>query len=187
MRRRHGFTLIELLVVIAIIAVLAGLIFPVFASVKESGRRTKCISNLRQLGLALEMYCQDYESDYEVPPFLGYLYPDYVSNASIFICPSDRGIYKGTYPPASESAIWERMQGIPSGTSYVYYPLVGDAWYDWPNYYRYDFGEIPMAACHIHHLNANERDAPILILTKSTSIAKTDVWYLVRQGPPKWH
>lgn len=59
--RETGFTLIELLVVIGIIAVLAAILFPVFAQARESGRRTACLSNLRQLGLAFTMYAQDYD------------------------------------------------------------------------------------------------------------------------------
>lgn len=59
--RRPAFTLIELLVVIGIIAVLAGIIFPVFASVRGKARQTSCLSNLRQLGQATLMYAQDYE------------------------------------------------------------------------------------------------------------------------------
>ena len=56
--RRHGFTLIEMLMVIAIIGVLAAILFPVFASVREKGRRISCVSNLHQLGLAVELYAQ---------------------------------------------------------------------------------------------------------------------------------
>jgi len=59
--RRAGFTLIELLVVIAIIAVLAAILFPVFARARESARRTSCLSNLRQIGLGLLQYVQDYD------------------------------------------------------------------------------------------------------------------------------
>ena len=58
---RRGFTLIELLVVIAIIAILAAILFPVFASARESARRTTCVSNLRQLGMAAHMYAGDYD------------------------------------------------------------------------------------------------------------------------------
>lgn len=61
-----GFTLIELLVVIAIIAILAALLFPVFARARENARRTSCISNVRQIGTAWMMYVQDYDESY--PP-----------------------------------------------------------------------------------------------------------------------
>jgi len=57
--RRRGFTLIELLVVIAIIAILAAILFPVFAKAREKALASACLSNTKQLALALQMYCQD--------------------------------------------------------------------------------------------------------------------------------
>jgi len=96
MSRRAGFTLIELLVVIAIIAILAAILFPVFARAREKARQTSCLSNLKQLGLATDMYCQDYD---ECTP-IAYsgvswwyftwkerIFP-YVKNYQIFNCPS---------------------------------------------------------------------------------------------------
>jgi prepilin-type N-terminal cleavage/methylation domain-containing protein/prepilin-type processing-associated H-X9-DG protein len=60
-QRRPGFTLIELLVVIAIIAILAAILFPVFAQAREKARQSSCLSNMKQLGLAFMMYAQDYD------------------------------------------------------------------------------------------------------------------------------
>ncbi|HLK56642.1 MAG TPA: DUF1559 domain-containing protein [Chthonomonadaceae bacterium] len=63
-RRKQAFTLIELLVVIAIIAILAAILFPVFAQAREKARQTSCISNFKQIGLAVMMYAQDYDESY---------------------------------------------------------------------------------------------------------------------------
>src|SRR6266516_4053330 len=61
LRRRHGYTLIELLVVIAIIAILAAILFPVFAQARDKARQTSCLSNMKQISLGWTMYMQDYD------------------------------------------------------------------------------------------------------------------------------
>src|SRR2546426_2159796 len=64
LNRKPGFTLIELLVVLPIIAILAAILFPVFAQARERARMTTCVSNMRQIGTSLMMYVQDYDETY---------------------------------------------------------------------------------------------------------------------------
>ena len=93
-QRNRGFTLIELLVVIAIIAILAAILFPVFARAREKARMASCQSNLKEIGLAIHMYVQDYDERllfqrYGATGYHWYevIYP-YLKNNQILTCPS---------------------------------------------------------------------------------------------------
>ncbi|MGQ9738187.1 MAG: DUF1559 family PulG-like putative transporter [Armatimonadota bacterium] len=97
MRRKHAFTLIELLVVIAIIAILAAILFPVFAQAREKARTTSCLSNMKQIGLAALMYVQDYDEKF-APNRIWHdggthstwrcVVMPYMKNDTLFLCPS---------------------------------------------------------------------------------------------------
>jgi prepilin-type N-terminal cleavage/methylation domain-containing protein/prepilin-type processing-associated H-X9-DG protein len=98
MLRRYvkGFTLIELLVVIAIIAILAAILFPVFAQARESARKTSCLNNCKQTGTAIVMYVQDWDGAYPLAwtdkGEVGYdvtLFP-YIKNKAVYECPSNK-------------------------------------------------------------------------------------------------
>ncbi|MFA4016841.1 MAG: hypothetical protein RUDDFDWM_001952 [Candidatus Fervidibacterota bacterium] len=110
--RGKGFTLIELLVVIAIIAILAAILFPVFAKAREQARKASCQNNLKQIANAMLMYAQDYDERFPCTPYWKcgraagavnsrwcvLIYP-YIKNQQIFICPSGRSAGGWTLPP----------------------------------------------------------------------------------------
>lgn len=129
MRLRAGFTLIELLVVIAIIAILAAILFPVFAKAKAFAKRTACLSNLRQLGMAFLMYEGDSDDHYPdrrdlksalpggyrpwkdwppVDPRAGWaevLFQPYVKNSQIWSCPSVLGSNLDSIPEVLQDGL----------------------------------------------------------------------------------
>jgi len=149
-RSRRGFTLIELLVVIAIIAILAAILFPVFAQAREAARKTSCLSNTKQLGLAVMMYVQDYDEMYPTNSWDGapigttdtewgvpgadakvftrwpWEILPYIKNKGVFVCPSD---------PAGGKSGWTGYQatmfggaddcwGIPMPISYGHNQMI---------------------------------------------------------------
>ena len=102
---RHGFTLIELLVVIAIIAILAAILFPVFAKAREKARQSSCLSNVKQLMVAVLSYAQDYDEMLPGYYFSGVtntsadqwfeVLTPYMKNTGILVCPSANTVNPG--------------------------------------------------------------------------------------------
>lgn len=124
----RGFTLIELLVVIAIIAILAAILFPVFAQAREAARKTSCLSNLKQLGTGFTMYSAD-SDEMVCPPFNGQggtvnantwdrLVQPYLKNWGVMTCPSDSGSSQPTAP----------FVGFPMRRSYTMPSHLGWEW-----------------------------------------------------------
>jgi prepilin-type N-terminal cleavage/methylation domain-containing protein len=154
---RKAFTLIELLVVIAIIAILAAILFPVFAQVREKARSAACLSNLKQVGMATRMYSQDYD-EVLVPNYLftsgSYRawWPDilapYVKNQDVFVCPS-----------YSEPTRYKTTSTAPLQTVKLSYG--GNNWHWWPNGENHDPDLLgPMGVNRIG-LNINASEASV--------------------------
>lgn len=121
--RRAGFTLIELLVVIAIIALLAAILFPVFAQAREKARQTSCLSNEKQLGLGFMQYMQDYD---EATPiwinaggeirndgWAGRIFP-YVKSKQVFYCSNDGDVPNVSYMLNNAFAYYFALSTIPT-------------------------------------------------------------------------
>lgn len=124
--KSQGFTLIELLVVIAIIAILAAILFPVFAQAREKARQSSCNSNVKQAALAVMMYLNDYDETYPQSYYYrnnqnsaaGYVHwtgitGPYVKNWGIYVCPSDPN--RGVAPTNFSRATNNQGYGYPAG------------------------------------------------------------------------
>jgi prepilin-type N-terminal cleavage/methylation domain-containing protein/prepilin-type processing-associated H-X9-DG protein len=120
MRKSHGFTLIELLVVIAIIAILAAILFPVFAKAREKARQSSCLSNFKQVSLACLQYAQDYDERMSALGDLrggavAYWWHDhvtpYMKNTQCLYCPSLKDDYGVGYN-AQISSYWSTAKSL---------------------------------------------------------------------------
>ncbi|MEO7719814.1 MAG: DUF1559 domain-containing protein [Capsulimonas sp.] len=119
---QSGFTLIELLVVIAIIAILAAILFPVFAQAREKARQASCLSNMKQLGLATMQYVQDNDEAYPLA-----VMPDgtswtltilpYIKTLNVFMCPDDS---KAGRAPAAQS--WQGVWSSYGANTFLTFP-----------------------------------------------------------------
>jgi prepilin-type N-terminal cleavage/methylation domain-containing protein/prepilin-type processing-associated H-X9-DG protein len=139
---RGGFTLIELLVVIAILAILAAILFPVFAQAREKARQTNCLSNMKQLGLAANLYVQDWDEGFPQthPTAMPWLHPlrrdrltadwfhllvSYTHTPAVNVCPSDGNISvrrPNSYIPNGYFVYGARRDDVsrPPATIYLY-------------------------------------------------------------------
>ncbi len=153
---RRGFTLIELLVVIAIIAILAAILFPVFARAREKARQTSCLNNVKQLSTAIAMYAQDYDDRlpfaYSFGDWWYEVLEPYTKNAQIFRCPSKPrypigyawnyagcGYQPGvTWSPPRTGPIYEGVnRSVYKSPGPAQTIIIGDNWLGGSSYQRY--------------------------------------------------
>ncbi len=130
-KQRVGFTLIELLVVIAIIAILAAILFPVFSRARENARRTSCLSNEKQIGIAIMQYLQDNDERYmNVEHGLyGWFVPlqPYIKSPQVFICPSmPEGEVNGSGSPINPASDYSLNGFFTHGTSQAVFQNVAE-------------------------------------------------------------
>jgi len=148
--KKQGFTLIELLVVIAIIAILAAMLLPALARARENARRGVCISNLKQMGVALHMYAQDYDERFPTDVTAGTCEPNlsdtralalltgqtnpsddprdstiYLKDAGVFVCPSSADVKSETGVPGPGRCSYAYSVGLHEQTN-LDTPLMAD-------------------------------------------------------------
>jgi prepilin-type N-terminal cleavage/methylation domain-containing protein/prepilin-type processing-associated H-X9-DG protein len=169
-RNRRGFTLIELLVVIAIIAILAAILFPVFAQARDKARQAACMSNMKQLGLGYYMYVQDYDetlaaSQFWYPGFPSnlpqykwyHVIQPYLKNTGVMQCSSDP--YLSSKPEETQGA-FKLTERISYGWNYPHmpyrYPGGGETWQ--PTQWAFSFAAYSRPATQMMFMDSDFRD-----------------------------
>jgi prepilin-type N-terminal cleavage/methylation domain-containing protein/prepilin-type processing-associated H-X9-DG protein len=164
MSRRRGFTLIELLVVIAIIAILAAILFPVFAQARDKARSAACLSNCKQMALGVHMYAQDY--DEKIPAAFSEWSADYTD-------------YKGTLNKNYPSYWYVVIQPYVKNTKVVKCPSDGDA--SVPTSYAYNYPHMSYRLSYpntVFTLAQIEVPSETLCFAESQAGPKQDAWTL---------
>lgn len=178
--KKLGFTLIELLVVIAIIAILAAILFPVFARARENARRASCLSNLKQIGLGVLQYTQDYDEIYPMKRWSGtgdgalndtmswrrITFP-YTKSSQIYTCPSNT---YGTEPANDSLPGYAKLQpgdphfsrsySINGQTAYINGTAIAEE-YNLPKYHPASLSSVPQAAQTVYVAEYSWRDAAV--------------------------
>ncbi|RYZ84360.1 MAG: DUF1559 domain-containing protein [Proteobacteria bacterium] len=178
--QRPAFTLIELLVVIAIIAILAAILFPVFARARENARRASCMSNLKQIGLGVMQYTQDYDEIYPAKRWSGsgseqlnetmswrrMTYP-YVKSSQIYTCPSNtygaepaNDSYPGYAILAASDPRFTRSYSINGQSGYIGGTPIAEE-YNLPNYRPSSLSSVTEPAQTVYVSEYSWRDAAV--------------------------
>jgi len=158
--KRVGLTLMELLTVISILATLAALLYPVYLRVRTRTDIMVCADQLRQIGQALKIYAHDHgdDSPYGMPEYPGYLYPNYIGNRAIFVCPTFRKV--GAPVVEAVHKLFQQQLGYGTWSTYFYYlPRDLDqahrrsgsiVWISFAEAYALRGEDIPIALCGVH-------------------------------------
>jgi len=177
-RRRGGFTMVELLTVISIIAILASILFPVFARAREKTRQMACRGNLHQIGMALQMYARDFDGRLPAEHNnLRVLMLPYVNGVTVFRCPSDgEPMLVGSTKIDNTISLGgpdDRQIRVPAGPLQASYQYRGGL-------STQNRGDLPVAAdwAFVHTETAN-----VLDLSGAVRTVHYDAWKPVAPGP----